>query len=90
MNVNKFLRKFPEVAINSFRVSDLENIVVTEYAPEIFRQIRSNIISEKDIYESFIPSDNYAAMANFQTGQGKSPSFFFFSENKLVLLKTMK
>ena len=65
MNANKFLRKNPEIAINSFRISDLENIVVTEYAPAIFKQIRQNIISEKDLYESFLPSDNYAAMANF-------------------------
>ena len=65
MNANKFLRKNPEIAINSFRISDLENIVVTEYAPAIFKQIRQNIISEKDLYESFLPSDNYAAMTNF-------------------------
>ena len=65
MNANKFIKKNPGFGINSFKISDLENIVVTEYAPEIFKHIRSKIISEKDVFESFIPSDNYAAMANF-------------------------
>lgn len=68
MNATKFLKKNPDVAINSFKISDLENIVVIEYAPEIFKKIRKNIISEKDIYDSFLPSDNFAAMTNFQTG----------------------
>ena len=29
-------------------------------------------------------------MYNFRTGEGKSPSFFFFSDNQLFMLKTMK
>ena len=29
-------------------------------------------------------------MFNFKTGGGKSPSFFFFPDNKLLMLKTMK
>ena len=29
-------------------------------------------------------------MYNFRTGDGKSPSFFFFSDNQLFMLKTMK
>ena len=29
-------------------------------------------------------------MHNFQTGQGKSPSFFFFSDNRKIMLKTLK
>jgi len=28
------------------------------------------------------------AIYNFKLGQGKSPSFFFFSDNKLLMLKT--
>ena len=29
-------------------------------------------------------------MYNFRTGEGKSPSFFFFSDNQMFMLKTMK
>ena len=29
-------------------------------------------------------------MFNFKTGGGKSPSFFFFPDNKLLMLKTLK
>ena len=29
-------------------------------------------------------------MFNFKAGSGKSPSFFFFSDNKLLMLKTLK
>ena len=36
------------------------------------------------------PAANFSGMHNFSPGQGKSPSFFFFSENKLLMLKTLK
>jgi len=29
-------------------------------------------------------------MYDFRTGGGKSPSFFFFSDNNLIMLKTLK
>ena len=29
-------------------------------------------------------------MYNFRTGEGKSPSFFFFSDNNVLMLKTLK
>ena len=29
-------------------------------------------------------------MYNFRTGEGKSPSFFFFSDNNALMLKTLK
>jgi len=31
-----------------------------------------------------------AGMYNFKTGSGKSPSFFFFPDNNLLMLKTLK
>lgn len=40
--------------------------------------------------KSLIPAANFSAMHNFQTGQGKSPSFFFFSDNKKLMIKTLK
>ena len=42
------------------------------------------------MFESFIPISNFKGVHNFVTGTGKSPSFFFFSDNKLFMLKTLK
>jgi len=40
--------------------------------------------------QCFIPNKNMSGMYNFQIGQGASPSFFFFSDNKMLMLKTLK
>ena len=40
--------------------------------------------------KTFIPTKNMQGMFNFKTGEGKSPSFFFFPDNKLLMLKTLK
>jgi hypothetical protein len=61
-----------------------------EYAPMIFRNIRKDYISEKAFYESFVPTLNPQGIFNFKTGGGKSPSFFFFTDNGLLMLKTLK
>jgi hypothetical protein len=63
---------------------------ITEFAPHIFRNIRRDIISEQLLFDSFIPAANFSGIHNFQTGKGKSPSFFFFSDNKVLMLKTLK
>jgi hypothetical protein len=47
-------------------------------------------VSEQTLLNSLIPSDNFKGVHNFMPGQGKSPSFFFFSENKMLMLKTLK
>lgn len=40
--------------------------------------------------QSFIPNKNMSGMYNFKVGQGASPSFFFFSDNNMLMLKTLK
>ena len=65
-------------------------IKIIEYAPKIFRNIRKKICSEKLIFDSFKPSDNINAMHNFQRGQGKSASLFLFTDNKALMIKTLK
>lgn len=40
--------------------------------------------------KSFVPSNNMKGMYNFKTGDGKSPSLFFFSDNNLIMMKTLK
>ena len=42
------------------------------------------------MYESLVPISNFKGVHNFQTGTGKSPSFFFFSDNKILMVKTLK
>ena len=42
------------------------------------------------IFESLKPSKNFNAIHNFKLGSGKSPSFFFFSDNKVLMIKTVK
>lgn len=37
-----------------------------------------------------MPSRNFEGLFNFKTGDGKSPSFFFFTDNNLLMLKTLK
>ena len=85
-----FLQKNPDYGVDVFEVTSQDRITIVEYAPKLFQKIRSNIISEKDLLESIIPAANFSAMHNFTTGQGKSSSFFFFSDNRKLMLKTLK
>ena len=47
-------------------------------------------MNEDLLFETFLPVNNFKGIHNFFTGQGKSPSFFFFSDNKHFVLKTLK
>ena len=47
-------------------------------------------IKAEYLFKSFIPLHNIQAIHNFFTGSGKSSSFFFFSDNKAFVLKTLK
>jgi Phosphatidylinositol-4-phosphate 5-Kinase len=42
------------------------------------------------IDRAFAPKENQEAMAKFGEGSGKSASFFFFTENKQFVIKTLK
>lgn len=64
---------------------------IIEYAPDLFRALRmKHGISEDLLFKSFAPIHNIQAIHNFFTGSGKSDSFFFFSDNKTFVLKTLK
>jgi hypothetical protein len=71
-------------------VADTDKIRVTEFAPNLFKELRKGIISNKKIIDALSPSANFLAMHNFQIGSGKSPSFFFFSDDRNLMLKTLK
>jgi hypothetical protein len=66
-------------------------IEIVEYAPSIFQEIRKKFkISDDILFNSFAPLHNIQAIHNFFTGTGKSSSFFFFSDDKTFVLKTLK
>jgi len=47
-------------------------------------------MSEEALFNSFKPSNNSEGIFNFKTGGGKSPSFFFFTDDKKLMVKTLK
>jgi hypothetical protein len=66
-------------------------IEIIEHAPTIFSELRRKYgISDDFLFQSFVPLHNIQAIHNFFTGTGKSSSFFFFSDNKAFVLKTLK
>ena len=89
INSKHFVENHPDYSIQGFHIED-QQVLVTEYAPLLFRNIRKIHITETNLFKSFIPSRNFQAIFNFKTGDGKSPSFFFFTDNNLLMLKTLK
>jgi len=66
-------------------------IEVIEYEPEIFGELRrSHNVSLDQLVSTFAPINNIQAITSFQPGSGKSSSFFFFADNKSLVLKTLK
>ncbi len=64
---------------------------IIEHAPALFRDIRNKFgMSEDFLFNSLAPLHNMQAIHNFFTGKGKSSSFFFFSDNRVFVLKTLK
>ncbi len=62
-----------------------------EYFPNTFKKIRQASALPADfLFNSFSPANNYQAVHNFFTGTGRSESFFFFTDNKELVLKTLK
>ena len=71
--------------------SQTDSLTITEFAPGIFSDIRRwSRVTSDFLFESFAPVNNYQAIHNFFTGAGKSQSFFFFTDNKCFVLKTLK
>jgi len=67
------------------------DIEIHEYAPHLFAMIREQeTFSYKIMLDSFAPNNNRTGMRNFQEGSGKSSSFFFFTDNKRFVIKTLK
>lgn len=90
VNARKFITENPDYAISDFDLSSSDTIKIRELAPKVFRQIRQNYLSEETLLESVIPAANQKAIYNFDMGTGRSPSYFFFTDNRVIMIKTMK
>lgn len=90
--MREFYNKNGDVCIYDLGDSGMDiDISVIEYCPKLFKDLRQKHgISDNFMYQSFAPLHNIQAIHNFFTGSGKSSSFFFFSDNKSFVLKTLK
>ena len=67
-----------------------EDAVIIEYLPEIFNDLRINDNITNDIMiRAFNPSKNKAAIDKMSESKGRSGSFFFYSHDKLFIIKTI-
>lgn len=91
LNAQTFQKNHPSLCISNLKTSDKDHLRIIEYAPKIFSEIRKDLnISIQNLIESLCPKNNYEAIHNFLTGSGKSNSFFFFSDDKQFMIKTLK
>jgi len=90
IDLEEFFYGFENLCIYN-PLSSHKKVVITEYAPQIFKEIRlSKGINSLYFFKSFIPLFNFQAIHNFFTGSGKSSSLFFFTDNKAFVIKTLK
>ena len=67
-----------------------EDIMVTEYAPDVFSFLRQKDgFTNKTLQLSLDPERNKEKVFKAGESQGKSGSFFFFSEDQKFIIKTM-
>jgi hypothetical protein len=90
VNAHDFKKYNPDFCLGQFKVAQNEMVRVKEYAPRIFKEIRAPLCNDEMIYKSLAPAFNYKAIHNFKPGEGKSPCFFFFSDNDRLMIKTLK
>ena len=90
LDAKAFITENPDFAIENFQLSSSDKIKIIEHAPKVFRQIRQSHLAEETLLEAVIPSANQKAIYNFEMGAGRSPSYFFFTDNSMIMIKTMK
>jgi hypothetical protein len=67
-----------------------EDIEVTEYAPDVFSFLRQKDgFENEDLALSLNPESNKDKVFKAGESQGKSGSFFFFSDDQRFIIKTM-
>jgi len=67
-----------------------EQTNIIEYNPCLFSQIRGSSFPDEVMANSLDPLNNIERMKSFKLGSGKSLSFFFFTEDNLLVIKTLK
>ena len=67
-----------------------ESVTIYEHAGSVFRDLRElEGITSREIINSLRPENNLKAIKGAGESQGKSGSFFFFSQDKRFIIKTM-
>jgi len=67
-----------------------EDVQVTEYAPDVFAFLREmDGYDNESIKKSLHPDNNKKSVFKAGESQGKSGSFFFFSQDEKFIIKTM-
>lgn len=67
-----------------------EDINVIEYSPDVFAFLRARDGYDNSVLrESLLPDKNKKAVFKAGESQGKSGSFFFFSQDQNFIIKTM-
>jgi len=84
------VQEFLEVHGDKTSIIGKMSFTVTEFAPQIFKSIRdSDGLMVDEILSSLSLQHNRQAIFSAEESQGKSGSFFFFSENGRYLIKTI-
>ena len=93
INSEDYLRVFEEsciLPVDNHIESESQKIIVTEYFPEIFARVRYiGDFVEDQIYDSLRLSKNKETAFKAGESQGASGSFFFFSHDQKLIIKTI-
>lgn len=76
-----------EHKMNAHHDGQSKNEIFTEFAPEIFSQLRTSFNISDDEYLSNLTGDNNALLSFLSNS--KSGQYFFFSNNSQFIIKTM-
>jgi hypothetical protein len=91
INLKEVMVEIAELCFYDITEENSCTLEVVEHYPSVFKDIREITgVSEDYLFQSLAPLHNIQAIHNFFTGTGKSQSFFFFSDNKAFVLKTLK
>ena len=81
-----------EVLVESSQIAFtnyLQSISITHYVPNLFQKIRDHFgILDENILDSVDPVKNRSNIFSIGEGEGKSGSFFIFTSDKKLLIKT--